>query len=173
MRKLLPLAMLAALAIAPGAVMAQPAMSASTLGIGPHGWDYYIGSWSCTNSVPSAMGGPASQALVISRGNAGTALYFRVTAQGFDGSGYVAYSAKTNTWSNPVAYADGSYSYESTSQTGKKTVWAGSYFNATSGATTQIRDTYDLLSASSYTDVTQIKSGAVWKTTYKGSCTKS
>ena len=172
MKKLISLAALAALAMAPCAAAAQSAMSAAALGVGPHGWDYYIGTWSCVNSLPSAMSGPASQTLTVSRSSAGTNLYFRVTGQDFDGSGYIAYSAKTKSWANPIALGDGSYGFESSSQTGKKTVWSGTMYNAATGKTIQVRDTYTL-GASSYTDVTQYKSGAVWKTSYNATCTKS
>lgn len=173
MKKLLPLVALVAVAIVGYALPAQSAMSTSMLGVGPHGWDYYIGTWSCRNSMPSAMSGPASQTLTISRSNAGPALFFRVSGRGFDQSGYVTYSARTKTWSNPASYADGSYSYESSTQTGKTTVWTGSYFSAASGATMPIRDTYTILSQASYADVSQMRSGGAWKTTYKGTCTRS
>ncbi|HVN69789.1 MAG TPA: hypothetical protein VMU38_09095 [Candidatus Binatia bacterium] len=172
MKRLLTFVAFAALTIAPCATQAQSAMSASTLGVGPHGWDYYIGTWSCSNSMPSAMSGPATQTLTVSRSAAGSGLFFRVTGTGFDGSGFVTYAAPSKTWMNPASLANGSYSYESTTQTGKKTVWTGTMFDASTGKTMQIRDTYTL-SPSSYTDVTQYKSGAVWKTSYSATCTKS
>ncbi len=171
MRKFLSFLTFAALAIAPSVAPAQSAMSTAMLGVGPHGWDYYIGTWSCINSMPSAMTGPATQTLVISRSNAPAALFFRVSGQGYDQSGYVAYVATTKTWLNPASYANGSYSFESTTQTGRKTVWTGTMFDAASGKTLQIRDTYTL-SPRSYTDVTQYKSGGTWKTSFNGTCTR-
>jgi hypothetical protein len=158
----------AALVAAPSVAPAQ----SSGYGVGPHGWDYYIGSWTCTNTMASNVSGPATVTLKISTSNAGAPLFFRATGPNFDESGYVAYSAKTKVWSNPVAYADGSYSFESTTQTGKKTTWAGSYFNAASGTTVQEQDTYTL-SSGKYTDLNQTKIGGVWKTTGNSICTKS
>jgi hypothetical protein len=172
MKRSIVFAFVAALAIAPCASPAQSAMSASMLGVGPHGWDFYLGTWSCTNSVPSPTGGPATSTATITKNNAGAGLFFRATAQDFDESGYVAYSAKTKTWFNPASFGDGSYSYESTKQTGRKTVWAGTYFNAASGSTTQIRDTYTL-STGKYTDVTEMKTGVGWKMAANLTCTKS
>jgi hypothetical protein len=145
----------------------------SASGIGPHGWDYYIGTWTCTNTMaPSALSGPTTVTVAIMGSNAGAPLFFRVKGQAFDESGYVSYSAKTKTWLNPVAFADGSYYLESTKQTGKKTTWSGPYYNAASGTTVQIRDTYTL-STGHYTDVTQTNSGGGWKTVANSTCTKS
>jgi hypothetical protein len=172
MKRLLWFIVFAAVAAAPCAAPAQSTMSSSMLGVGPHGWDYYIGTWSCGNGVPSAMSGPASQTLTVSRSPAG-GLFFRVTGQGFDQAGYVTYAMKTKTWWNPASYYDGSYSLEKSTDTGKKNVWIGTYFNAASGKTMPIRDTYTMLSSTNYTDVTQLKSGAVWKTSYNGNCKKS
>lgn len=173
MKRLLFFAVVAAFAIAPRVAPAQSSMSASAYGVGPHGWDYYIGTWTCTNTMPpSAQSGPATVRVSISASNAGAPLFFRATGPGFDSSGYVSYSAKTKTWSNPAAFADGSYSFESTTQTGRKTTWAGSYLNAASGMTVHIRDTYTL-SPGRYTDVTQMNTGSGWKTTASSTCTKS
>jgi len=173
MKRLLFFAAVASLAMIPCVAPAQSPTSASASGIGPHGWDYYIGTWTCTNSLPpSAESGPATVTLTISSSNAGAPLFFRAKGEGFDESGYVSYSAKTKTWSNPGAYADGSYSFESTKQTGRKTTWSGSYYNAAAGTTVQLRDTYTL-STGRYTDLTQINSGSGWKTTANSTCIKS
>jgi hypothetical protein len=173
MKRLLWFVTFAAVVAAPCAATAQSTMmSSSMLGVGPHGWDYYLGTWTCSNSVPSADSGPASQTLTVSRSNAG-GLFFRVTAQGFDQSGYVTYAMHTKTWWNPASYSNGSYSLETSTDTGKKNVWTGTYFNAASGKTVPIRDTYTMLSPTNFTDVTKIKLGGIWKTSYNGNCTKS
>jgi hypothetical protein len=169
MKRLVFFAAFAALVAAPSVAPAQS--SASGYGVGPHGWDYYIGSWTCTNTMASTVSGPATATLKISASNAGAPLFFRAMGPSFDESGYVSYSAKTKVWSNPVAYADGSYSFESTTQTGKKTTWSGSYFNAASGTTVQEHDTYTL-SPGKYVDLNQTKIGGVWKTTGNSVCTK-
>jgi hypothetical protein len=169
MKRLLFFVALASLATAPYVATAQ---SASGYGVGPHGWDYYIGTWTCTNAMASSVSGPAMATVTIMASNAGAPLFFRAKGQGFDQSGYVSYSAKSKVWSNPVAYSDGSYSFESTSQTGKKTTWTGSYWNAASGTTVQERDTYTLYPGK-YTDLNETKSGGSWKTTGNSTCTKS
>jgi hypothetical protein len=173
MNRLLLPAVFAALVMAPCNAQAQSSMSSSGYGIGPHGWDYFIGTWTCTNTMPpSAQSGPATVTVKISASNAGAPLFFRAMGPSFDESGYVSYSPKTKTWTNPVAFGDGSYSYESTAQTGKKTTWSGTYSNAASGMTAHLRDTYTL-SPGRYTDLTQMNTGSGWKTTASSTCTKS
>lgn len=172
MHKLFCIAGLIAWALLPCAAPAQSAMSGPALGVGPHGSDYFLGNWTCTNSAASAVSGPTTSKLSIVSSSAGAPLFFRVTAPGFDESGYVSYSAKTRVWSNPTSYADGSYGFESTKQVGRKTTWTGTYFNAASGTTVAQRDTYTL-STGRYTDVNQTKVGGVWKTTGSTTCTKS
>jgi hypothetical protein len=154
-----------------GAV-ARAQMSVSTVGVGPHGYDWLIGNWTCTNSMPTAMGGPASQTLAATRTTTGSVM-FRVLGTGFDQTGYLAYAPKNKTWWVSFAYANGSYGGESTMQTGRKTIWTGSYFDAGSGQTIQIRDTYTMSGTSKYTDLSQYKSGAAWKSVYSGTCQKS
>lgn len=173
MKRLLLPAVFAAFVMAPCIAPAQSPMSASSYGVGPHGWDYYIGTWTCTNTMaPSAQSGPATVAVKISASNAGAPLFFRATGPGYDQSGYVSYVSKTKTWSNPASYSDGSYSLESTTQTGKKTTWSGTYFNAASGTTAHLRDTYTL-NPGRYTDLTEMNTGSGWKTTASSTCTKA
>jgi hypothetical protein len=167
MKGLLFFAAFATLATAPCLAPAQ-----STYGVGPHGWDYYIGTWTCANTMASSVSGPATATVTITASNAGAPLFFRAKGDGFEQSGYVSYSPKTKVWSNPGAYADGSYSFESTNQTGRKTTWTGSYFNAASGTTVQERDTYTL-NPGQYTDLNQTKVGGAWKTTGNSICKKS
>ena len=171
MTRFLCLAMLAFLALAPSQALSQSNMMSMQIGVGPHGYDFAIGTWSCTNSMPSAMSGPASTTLTLTRSPQGS-LMFHSTGGNFDSVGYVAYNAKTKTWWNPGAVGDGSYSTESTQQTGRKTVWTGTFFDAATRKTTPIRDTY-AFGATKYTDVTQLQTGGVWKTVANVACTKS
>lgn len=173
MKKVLLFVALAALAATPGVAQAQPmAMSAATLGVGAHGWDSLIGTWTCTNTTPSAIGGPSTTTIKVSRSTAGPQLFIRISGTNFDATSYQVYSAKTKTWWNPSAYADGSYSSESTTQTGKKTVWSGPYVNAASGKTMQIRDTYAFVSSNKFTDLGEYQAGGAWKTQYTNTCTR-
>jgi hypothetical protein len=84
------------------------------------------------------------------------------------------YVAKTKKWLGPFALADGSYGSESTTQTGKTTVWTGPVFYAATGKTMQNRDTYVIFSSTKYTDLGELQSeDSTWKTQYKVTCTKT
>jgi hypothetical protein len=147
-------------------------MSSAMPGAGPHGWDFLIGTWSCKNSMPSPMGGPASTTATIARSVNG-ALSIHSTGSNFDAMGYTVYDAKTKTWWNPSVLATGDYSTESMQQTGKTTVWAGPFFDAGTRKTTQIRDTYTIVSPTTFNDVSQAQENGAWKTVGKSTCTKS
>jgi hypothetical protein len=146
--------------------------SASSVGVGPHGYDFLIGSWTCRNSMPSPMGGPALTTLTVNRAPGGS-LWFHVTGTGFDGLGYVVYAPKTKTWFNPVSMGNGNYSSESTHETGAKTTWSGPLVDVSMQKTIPIRDTYTIAGATSYKDLTQAQIGGVWKTEADSTCTKS
>jgi hypothetical protein len=81
--------------------------------------------------------------------------------------------SKTKTWWNPVSYADGSYQIESTTDTGKTTVWSGSYFNAGSGKTTRIRDTFTVWLPAKFTDLGESESAGTWKKQYFITCKRT
>ena len=171
MSKFFTVLALTVLGLAPGIALSQP-MSVSMVGVGAHGYDFMIGSWSCTNSAPSRLGGPSTSSFTISRSVNG-ALLVHSTAANYDTSSYVVYSAKTKTWWSPTAYADGSYNFESTKQTGAKSVWTGTLFDAASGTTNPIRDTFTFPNPTTQTDVTQVQVGGTWKTEANSTCTKS
>lgn len=160
-----------ALVVIPAApVQAASPMSSGMIGVGPHGYDFLIGTWTCKNSIPSPMGGPATTTVVISRGINGS-LAVHVSGAGFDARGYTIYAANTKTWWNPSAYSNGGYGTESSPGTGKKSVWMGPVTDA-SGKTMQQRDTYTWVSASSFTDLYQVDMGGGWKTEGNSTCTK-
>jgi len=169
MKRLLGLVVLAVFAGASGAAGSQ---STSMNGIGPHGYDGLIGRWSCTNSVPSPVGGPRSSTVTVTRTGASDALFYRVIGKNFDSSLYITYSPKTKSWLSPSAYADGSSSFESGKATGNKMVLSGPFYDAGSGKTVQIRDTLTF-SPRKTTDFGEYRSGAVWKAQYNVVCTKS
>lgn len=174
MKKLFWFVTLAALAVMTCATISQSApMPVSMVGVGPHGYDFLIGTWSCISSSASAMGGPSATTATFTRSNAGSALFVRATGKNFDVTSYIAYDSKTKTWWNPTAFSDGGYSNESTTDTGIKTVWTGSFFNAASGKTLQVRDTYSMVTITKYTDLGQYQSAGVWKTQYNSTCTKT
>ena len=168
MQRIPALLVLAFLAAMPG--VARSAMSSSTAGVGPHGYDFLVGTWSCKNTMASALSGPGATTLTIERSPSG-ALAVHVSGAGFDAMGYVVYDAKTKMWWNPSAIANGGYGTESTKQTGKKTTWTGPFVDST-GKTMQQRDTYTWASATSYTDLFQVETGGTWKTEGNTTCTK-
>lgn len=159
----------AAIVFAPCATQASP-MNATTYGAGPHGYDWAIGTWTCTNATPSPMGGPSTQTLTVTRTNSGAILY-HATGQSFDNVWYDVYQPSTKSWVSPFILANGSYGTESTSQTGKKIVWVGMAFDA-SGKSMHIRDT-NTIGTGKYNDLGEYQSGGAWKTQYNVTCTKS
>jgi hypothetical protein len=171
MSKFFSVLALAVLGFAPSTVVSAT-MPLSMVGVGPHGYDFMIGSWSCTNSVLSRLGGPSTSSFTISRTVNG-ALFVRSTAASYDTASYVVYAPKTKMWWSPTAYADGSYNVESTRQTGARTVWTGTLFDAASGQTNPIRDTFTFPNPTTQTDVTQVQVGGSWKTEANSTRTKS
>src|SRR5579871_6652622 len=151
MRIRLALVVTALCVIAPAAAVAASPMAAADIGAGPHGYDFLIGTWTCKNSIPSPMGGPAQTTLVIANSVNG-ALSVHVTGSGFEALGFVVYAPKTKTWWNPSTSAGGGYGTESTRQTGKKTTWSGPFTDPSSGKTMQVRDTYTFTNPTTYTD---------------------
>jgi hypothetical protein len=163
---------LALLVVLPWALRSAWALTPVTVGVGPHGYDFLIGTWSCKNSVPSALEGPTTTTFVITRTTNG-ALSIHVTATGFDAMGYIVYDSKTKTWWNPSMLATGGYGSESSQQNGRKTVWIGLFTNPSSGKTLQVRDTYTFLNAKTYTDLYQANVAGTWKTQGNSTCTKT
>jgi hypothetical protein len=162
---------MALIVVAPCTAQSASAMSPATIGLGPHGWDFLIGTWTCKNSVPSAMGGPATTTLTVTRSIG--ALSFHVNGSNFDALGYVVYAPKTKMWWNPSSTANGAYGTESTQQSGKRTVWSGPFVDPSSGKTMQVRDTYTFSNMTTYTDLYQVELGGTWKTEGNSTCTKT
>jgi hypothetical protein len=152
--------------------IAQPQTDPSTIGVGPHGYDWEAGStYSCTNSMPpTPFSGPANTTESVTRSDTGAILY-HTTGTNFEVYDYSVYVPSKKMWTGPIIVADGSYGNETTADTGKKIVWTGSLVDS-AGATTQIRDTivYD---GTSYTDLGESQVGGIWKAQYKTTCTKS
>jgi hypothetical protein len=170
MKKVFAQLLLAASVVAVPCAAQSQMMSSSTPGAGPHGFDWAVGTWSCTNAMPSAMGGPSHQSLAVTRTNGGAIMY-HVSAANFDNTWYNVYVAKTKTWWSPFIISDGSYGTESSSSGGKKMVWVGTSTNA-SGTSMPIRDTVTY-SMTKTTDLGEYKSGGSWKEQYNVTCMKS
>src|ERR1700677_3185876 len=114
MKKVLSQFLLAAFVVAVPCTAQSQMMSSSMPGAGPHVFDWAVGTWSCTNMMPSAMGGPSHQSMTVTRTNAGAIMYHSVGAN-FDSVFYNVYVAKTKTWWSPVIVSDGTYGTESSS----------------------------------------------------------
>jgi hypothetical protein len=168
MNRFLWLIMVTAFVVVPCAVYAQ-AMAPSSNGVGPNGFDWAVGTWSCTNSMPSPMGGPATQTLVVTKTSNGSIMY-HATGANFDNVWYNVYQPQSKTWVSPFIINDGTHGSESTSQTGEKIVWLGQATDPT-GKTMQIRDT-SVVTSTKYTDLGEVQSGGAWKAQYNVTCTK-
>lgn len=156
--------------VAPSVARAQMTANA-VYGAGAHGYDWAIGTWSCTNTMPSPMGGPTQTTLTVSKANNG-AVFYRSTGANFDNVWYNVYLPAKRMWTSPFILADGSYGTESTSQTGKKIVWVGSAYFGSSGKMMPIRDT-NVIGPDKYTDLGEYRSGGVWKAQYNVACTRT
>jgi hypothetical protein len=159
------------MAVVAPAVVHPQMMSSGMYGAGPHGYDWAIGKWSCTNTMPSPMGGPTHTTLTVSKANNG-AIFYRSTGTNFDNVWYNVYVPAKKMWTSPFILADGSYGTESTSQTGKKIVWVGTATFGDSGKMMPIRDT-NSISPNNYADLGEYRSGGVWKAQYNVSCART
>lgn len=170
MKKVLSQLLLAAFVVAAPCAAQSQMMSASMPGMGPHGFDWAVGTWSCTNSMPSPMGGPSHQTLTVTRTNGGAIMY-HATGTNFDNTWYNLYVAKTKTWWSPFIVSDGTYGSESSAMSGKKMIWVGTASD-TSGRSMQVRDTVTY-SATKTTDLGEYKTTGAWKEQYDVTCMKS
>ena len=165
MRKFLLSIASAAFICTPCATWAQT-MPLSMYGVGPHGFDWALGTWACrsTSHISRAT-------LKVTR-TSGGALFYRSSGENFDNSWYAVYLLKTKTWVAPFIVSDGSYGTESTTQTGKQIVWTGTAYFADSGKTLPIRDT-NVNGSNTYADVGEVRSNGAWKTEYSVSCMRT
>jgi len=155
-----------------GNALGDTPMSVSAVGAGPHGYDYMVGTWSCTNAMhPSELGALASTTFTATKLKDGN-IMIRTASPNGDVTSYSTYLAKTNTWYAPYADSGGKYGTETTQGTGKTIHWGGSFYD-TDRTMTPIRDTFTMLSMTKQVDLSEAKVGGVWKVTAKTTCTKS
>ena len=153
-------------------IAAQGSMSMAAVGAGPHGYDWMVGTWSCTNTMRASMlGGLPSTTLTITKVSDGN-LMIRTTSPNGDVTAYNSYSAKTRTWYSPFADSGGNYGTESTQQSGRTIRWVGSFYPI-SGAMTPIRDTFTMLSMTKEYDLSEARVNGAWKAVAKTTCTKT
>jgi hypothetical protein len=147
-------------------------MSMSTVGAGPNGYDWYVGTWTCKNTMaPSKLGGLSSSTFTATKLKDGSIFIHSASPNG-DVTAYLAYVPKTKTWYAPFSDSGGNYGYESSQQSGKTIQSVGTFYG-TSGDPTPIRDTYIMLNMRTQYDLSEAKIGGAWKTTAKTTCTKS
>jgi hypothetical protein len=152
--------------------LADAPMSMSSVGAGPHGYDFMVGMWSCTNTMqPSELGALTSVTSTSTKLKDGNIMIKTASPNG-DVTAYNVYVAKTKTWYAPFADSGGKYGTESTQQTGKTIRWVGTFYD-TDGTATPIRDTFTMLSMTKQLDVGEAKIGGAWKVTARTTCTKS
>lgn len=155
-----------------GPALADTPASVSAVGAGPHGYDFMVGTWSCTNTVhPSELGALASTTIAATKVKDGNIL-IRTASPNGDVTSYNAYVPKTKTWYAPFADSGGKYGTETTQESGKTIHWVGTFYD-TDGSMTPIRDTFTMLSMTKQLDVSEAKVGGAWKVTAKTTCTKS
>jgi hypothetical protein len=151
--------------------IAQSQTIPSTVAAGPHGYDWEVGwTFSCTNHMgATSLGGPSTQTERVSRANSG-AILFHTTGPNYDAYAYNVYVPAKKMWTSPIMVGDGSYGSETTTQSGRKMIWTGTWVD-TNGNTTQIRDT-EVYSATSFTDLGESRLNGTWKPQYNITCTK-
>ena len=71
-----------------------------------------------------------------------------------------------------VGLPGGGTGNESTKQSGKKTLWTGVVYDAASDKTIRIRDTFTVVSSTTFTDLGELESGGAMKPDYDGTCTR-
>ena len=155
-----------------GPALGDTPMSVSAVSAGPHGYDWMVGTWSCTNPMhPSELGALASTTITATKVKDGN-IMIRTASPNGDVTSYNAYGPKTKTWYAPYADSGGKYGTETTQETGKMIHWTGTFYD-TDGSVTPIRDTFTMLSMTKQVDLSEAKVGGVWKVTAKTTCTKS
>ena len=155
-----------------GPALGDTPPSLSGVGAGPNGYDWMVGTWSCSNPMhPSELGALASTTMTVSKLKDG-GIMTRTASPNGDVTSYDTYLPKTKTWYSPYADSGGKYGTETTQGTGKTIRWTGSFYD-TDGAMTPIRDTFTMLSMSKQVDLSEAKIGGVWKVTAKTTCTKT
>jgi hypothetical protein len=155
-----------------GPVLGDTPMSVSAVGVGSHGYDWMVGTWSCTNPMhPSELGALASTTITATKVKDGN-IMIRTASPNGDVTSYSTYLAKTKTWYAPYADSGGKYGTETTQDTGKTIRWIGTFYD-TDGTVTPIRDTFTMLSMTKQVDLSEAKVGGVWKVMAKTTCTKS
>ncbi len=164
-----------AMVIAPGLTgpaLADMPMSISTVGAGAHGYDWEVGTWSCTNPMhPSELGALASTTITATKLKDGS-IMIRTASPNGDVTSYDTYLPKTKTWYAPYADSGGKYGTETTQETGKTIHWVGTFYD-TDGTVTPIRDTFTMLSMAKQVDLSEAKVGGGWKVMAKTTCVKS
>lgn len=170
MKKVLWQFVLAAFVVVVPCAAQSQMMSASMPGAGPHGFDWAVGTWSCTNTMPSAIGGPSNQSMTVTRTNGGAIMY-HATGTNFDNTWYNVYVPKTKTWWSPFIVSDGTSGTESSSTSGKKMVWVGTA-SSPSSASMQVRDTVTY-STTKTTDLGEYKTSGAWKEQYNVTCVRT
>lgn len=155
-----------------GRALGDTPMSVSAVGAGPHGYDFMVGEWTCTNPMhASELGALASTTLTATKVKDGN-IMIRTASPNGDVTSYNTYLAKTKTWAAPYADSGGKYGTETTQGTGKTIHWIGTFYD-TDGTMTPIRDTFTMLSMTKEVDVSEAKTGGVWKVMAKTTCIKS
>lgn len=139
---------------------------------GSHAFDWMLGNWSCKNTFPSALAGPAVQMLTATRSATTGSIIWRYTGKDYDQYGFLSHDSKSGTWWFSWAYPGGAVGNESSKESGKITHWTGMIYDPATGKHLHLRDTYTLYSPSKFNDTGWDDSSGSMKIGYNGTCTR-
>jgi hypothetical protein len=152
--------------------LANGASAPMSVGAGPNGYDWFIGTWSCKNTMAaSKLGALPSTSLTATKLKDGSIILHTASPNG-DVTVYYAYIPSSKTWFSPFVDSGGNYGYESTQQSGKTIRWTGTFY-LTNGSTTAIRDTFTTFGTAKQYDLSEARVGGAWTVVAKTTCTKS
>jgi hypothetical protein len=168
MRQFLGLVFLVALTFAP----ARSQTSLANIGVGAHGLDFLIGTWTCTypHAAPDE---PKVATMTVSRGVVPGTLFYRDISRNWEATGLEAYNAKSKSWSDATSFFDATSERVTTTDTGGTQVYTGWYVGA-SGKRYNVRVAYVVRNLTTFTGEGESQTDAgVWKKSWSETCAKS
>jgi len=156
-------------------------MPLTMIGVGPHGYDFMVGHWECSETGRWSGKQPQAWELKVQRVGDGSLLQL-ASFKGFAGIQVqpLKYISETKTWSISEANNLGDVVFSETSQDmGQKTTWVGWELLSDSRDTLSHKihdqDTLTYLSLDEFNDVTEQQTGArgTWETSEDSTCQRS
>jgi len=159
---------------------AQPTpMPLDMIGVGPHGYDFMIGRWDCTEAAAMLGKRPVAWAMKVQMVGDGSLLQV-MSSNGFGiWVQPLRYISETKTWSISEANEGGNIIYSQTTQdTGQKTLWIGWELSGSQDIPPHkiyARDTWTFPSLDEFLDATERQTGArgTWEAWQNSTCKRS